>query len=369
MALSTRTCSLQRHPEILRRSKLGERAPTNTRLVTVFGIDNPFTTTDERYHREFLGNVRLKLQTSDKAWKSLADASIDSVGDQLTTAGGKQDSFLLIDVVRITVFRTVMTKFFPDVPKPTNKVIKSVTSKINDLWVASKSSEGLHEALVTKGKEALLDQLREVFLIADNQSVEGRDNPLNILLPAYETLWRIVFRLFLEVRFRSNDVEIHEYMQLCHSFFDHPNYASLEDHRSSFVSLAHIVKEGLRLYPPTRTIYRQIAGRKERVGVETLQRNSQYWGSDALKFYPSRFVEMRLSSKVPYLPFGAGSFECPAKNNFGPVMIGVLLSSLVLGVGREYRLSGPRAEDMLTGNAPLENGRVAYEELFLQRFE
>lgn len=63
-----------------------------------------------------------------------------------------------------------------------------------------------------KGKEVLLDQLREVFLVLDDQSIEGKDNPLKILIPAYETLWRIVFRLSPEIRFCSTDVERHEYM-------------------------------------------------------------------------------------------------------------------------------------------------------------
>lgn len=78
---------------------------------------------------------------------------------------------------------------------------------------------------------------------------------------------------------------------------------------------------------------------------------------------------VRLSSRVPYLPFGAGNFECPTKNNFGRVMIGIMVSTLMLGVGKEYRLSGPGAKDVLTGNAPLESGRIAYEELLLQKFE
>ncbi|KAE8450813.1 hypothetical protein EG329_005726 [Mollisiaceae sp. DMI_Dod_QoI] len=384
--MSAKSCAIQQYQAPLRRSTLEERAMPNQRLVRVFGIDNAFTTTNTNYYRSFVTKVRLELRTSNDDWRYLAGITFESIGHRLSDVEDRQASFVLVDFVQIVVFRAVMFKFFSSVPMPSDEDIKSITSKINTLWIASKNQEEPLGASMEKEKEGLLLQLRDLFHIPQDQRIEGPHNPLNILLPAYETLWRIVLRLLIEVRFRNTEEEYSHNNLLFEAFlsnpsprtFDkeeflsfsvknivNPNPRILDKKGRTRISVHHIVNEGLRLYPPTRRIYRQMSDEKVSVDVENLQRNPEFWGLDASEFQPGRFDGMKLC-KMPFLPFGAGVFECPAKNTFGPMMIGILVSALTLRIGKQYRLSGEGVEDVTRNKVPLENGRKAYEDLLVE---
>lgn len=57
------------------------------------------------------------------------------------------------------------------------------------------------------------------------------------------------------------------------------------------MSVKHIVDEALRLYPPTRRIYRSLHnGCEIAVDVEFLHRDQKTWGEDAGVFDPKRWL-------------------------------------------------------------------------------
>lgn len=134
------------------------------------------------------------------------------------------------------------------------------------------------------------------------------------------------------------------------------------------VSIKGIVAEGLRLYPPTKRIYRQMETEEVAVDIEYLHRNIDEWGDDALEFVPSRWATSATEGveKRGYIPFGAGRFECPARPHFWPFTIGILVGVLMAKFGDEYEFVDDDNE--LEGRQlPLDNGRDAYVGLKLRK--
>lgn len=69
------------------------------------------------------------------------------------------------------------------------------------------------------------------------------------------------------------------------------------------------------------------------------------------------------------MPFGGKPFGCPAKQEFAPMMIGVLVGVLVEGVDGEWKLGGGADGDMkgFGDGEVLDNGRGAFEGLRIYR--
>jgi hypothetical protein len=263
-----------------------------------------------------------------------------------------------------------MRQFFPAVAVASEEDVKTITSLINSLWLTSKqehdhpSSAAISE--FEKEKIELTDAIHEVFGVP----AEERGNPLNILIPAYETLWRIVLRPFFETRFRS--AVRSDLIHIIRLFIQNPShYCFEESDYSSNISVKHLVNESLGLYPPTWRIYRRMSlgdsasGECLGVDVEALHRQESIWGNNALEWDPKRWVN-KLKANKAFMPFGMGSFECPAKGSFGPKMVGVLAGILVLGfldkdrlrweVADEEETEGP--EEIFGGvGVPLQGGR------------
>jgi hypothetical protein len=378
--VSQESTSIVDHQKLLQKSSLEERAAPNQRLVRVFGVDNAFTTTDKDYHKKFVTDARLKLPTSGNEWKIITDTVLKDIRQYLDQSENRPGPTNLVNLVQITVFRAVMLKFFPEVLALSDKDIRSITSQINSLWIASKNETYLQSNTLIADRIELFLNLRRIFGEQHNEDFDDKKSPLNILLPAYETLWRIVLRLFLEVRFRSTETEYLQYIHLFKAFLTQPDrlfdfYPPLQPCANSWdavetaynaqhhrVSMKDIVNEGLRLYPPTRRIYRQVGDEKIAVDVEALHRDPTSWGDDALEFRPSRFpgIKPRATS---YLPFGSGNFECPAKSSFAPIFIGVIVAALTMEVGQDYQLVGKELREVVDGKELLGNGRNALGDL------
>jgi hypothetical protein len=64
------------------------------------------------------------------------------------------------------------------------------------------------------------------------------------------------------------------------------------------------------------------------------------------------------------MPFGAGTFECPAKK-FGPLLIGIMVAALLSVEDGHFVMAGDGVEKKVS-DGPLENGRKACEGLKLR---
>jgi hypothetical protein len=180
-------------------------------------IDNPFTITDSEWHRIFVNRAKNLLRTHEHDWKFLATAESDVFQQSRST---QTPEILLVPIVQVLVFQVVMLKFFPTTRRPSMEGIEFITSRIDTLWIASKSC-GSNDStdMIVSTKLELEEKLQQVF---DADDIQGQENPLNILLPAYETMWRIVLRIFLEVRFRCMDEDRLTSTRLFKSFHESP---------------------------------------------------------------------------------------------------------------------------------------------------
>ena len=70
-----------------------------------------------------------------------------------------------------------------------------ITESINSLWIQSKGDAAPVESDKHQLNEALAQVLPEMELSSP------RKNPLNLIIPAYESLWRVVLSGFIQVTF------------------------------------------------------------------------------------------------------------------------------------------------------------------------
>lgn len=352
-------------------SKLEARAGPNQRLVEAFGIDNSFTTTDDSRCKEFRTKAEEALVSRTRdwaAWSSMAEVIVRNELEAVEELGRTEIRLVtLVQTLTLKIALHVLFKSEPDLVQ--NAAYESIAEDINEIWMSSKKRRNLDWSDSTD-----LHQLLEDILPPPTSSLVPQRNPLNLILPAYETLWRVVLRCFVEVVYRDpTSREAAGWREVLKDFLHDPTREQLDDASKLGVSAAWIAKESLRLYPPTRRVYRHYKlGSQERVitaaaDVETAQRDPAVWGSDAARFVPTRWrsINRARESRI-FMAFGARPFSCPAKENFGPRMIALLVAALSEGVGEGWHLVAYHTEDDLI-EGPMKTGRESYRTMYLRR--
>lgn len=326
------------------KSSLTTRALPNRRLIDAFGINNSFTTTNKKRHRAFSSQVAqyINPRPSDWAETSIFAASLLPPAHSTTLH--------LVPFIREYVLTVILYLFFPE-HQGTSKDIADLGALIISLWVASKCACPSAEM-----KAALRSTLCRVFPTIDP---EGDDSPLNILLPAYETLWRVVLRCFLEVQFRGSD----NWREALVRYAREPSMERFEMGWTEGSSVAFVVRETLRLYPPTKRVYRSTSeDTVAAADIEALQLDVDVWGADAGEFRPERWGQDGCGD---LMSFGAGWSVCPAGNMYAPRLIGILVGVLLEHVPGSAVQKTEREQDFVGEGGRLGNERAGYETLVL----
>ncbi|TKA64609.1 hypothetical protein B0A55_10298 [Friedmanniomyces simplex] len=357
-------------------SRSNSRTQPHERLVTAFGVDNCFTTSIRNDCIDFRTNVEGLLKKNDTEWAALAARVKAVVQDELTTS---RDHLRLFAVVQMITLKSMMHVLFGyDTSKhDVDNSMREIASCINKQWLRSKGTTEVRVEpnWVFKRQYGLLEALKEVL---PQKNVDDRkDNPLNSLLPGYETMWRVVLRCFTEVTARGHP-HGSEWCNIMQAFAETPTDGQLL-HISGIqtsTSASQIGKETLRLYPPTRRVYREYkttAGEVKTVAadIEACHRDPKTWAPDPLRFRPERWngMEQRDLEDPIFMPFSAKPYSCPAKRRipsympFGLGMIALLVGTLVKQTIGEWKMVGklPGIEE------PLDTEREAYSELWLER--
>ncbi|KAL8982058.1 MAG: hypothetical protein Q9205_003333 [Flavoplaca limonia] len=307
------------------------RAIPNQRLVRAFQIDNGFTTKDEDYGREFqkkaithIGDVTRGGWDRIGKWVQLtASATFEQYKDCKSTH---------LDVmIQVVTLKMVIFLFFDLQPDeiPDDQAAR-IARMINELWVQSKSE--------TPDLSSNFKPLEtELEGILGRWHQDKRSNPLNMILPAYETLWRVVLNCLIEVAFRPLADE--RWLSPLAAFAVDPNsktFNHIPEDAPGYTlssSVAFFIKEALRLYPPTRRIYRQVHlasdGKSYLVAadIEACHRQPEIWGGYAHQYRPARWRSVTEKQREAYMPFGGKPWVCPASSSFGPMMIGLLVAA------------------------------------------
>ena len=96
------------------------------------------------------------------------------------------------------------------------------------------------------------------------------------------------------------------------------------------------------------------------------------WGNDSWLFRPFRWSKIGNEARNAFVPFGSGTFVCPAKQNFGPRMFGVIVAALAAHItahGWKLKLcvGGPNGGEELEHEEPLVSDRNNYEWIEISR--
>lgn len=385
-----------------RMTLLETRAGPNMRLAENFGIENAFTTIDQGYHKEFKTKITKALKTSDQEWQRLWTSSKEIARNHVARQESKAN-IPFVSLVQSVVFKVVMLKFFPrDSKIDEDAAIANITRLINTIWMNSKRSRKLDSAggllstwkkilmrylsldSVTRNLAALKKNLAYVLPGSAGVWEDPRKNPLNIILPTYETLWRVVFHCAIEVLFRHQDRN--SLWKACITklgqTLDNNGEFSISADPERRLCMLDIANEALRLYPPTKRIYRWEQQESPHgtldeypelcaADIEAVHRDVQIWGPDALQFDPGRWSRSSADEQKRmmehFLPFGYGSLSCPARGDFAPKLIGLIVVVLVQELEGRFDCVADLEEDRIDGVEPLKVERNSYDTLKLRR--
>jgi hypothetical protein len=151
------------------------------------------------------------------------------------------------------------------------------------------------------------------------------------------------------------------------------------------VTPVDIAREILRLYPPTRHVYRDFSGEVARADIEGCHHSELLGGDDPLVFRPERWQEICreerkvqgcgrqavknlkvAEEKLGFMPFAYWcTADGPETAGFGYKMITLLVAVLCRDLGKEYPLKDPesvRGRD----EGPLDSKGTAYEQLIVE---
>jgi hypothetical protein len=357
---------IKRHRDILSMAsfkgvdKVSIRSTPNARLQRVFDIDNIFTASTLERARRFKTEASHVLvrashwngQTKTDDWTSLIALMDRTIVYDIQRLGS---TFHLDTLVRNVTLRLSIEYLFAGQVQHDldNFPIESIATAINLLWIDSKNITDLTAPLsddVAQRKDQLFADLQQMITFDPTDSTQ---NPLNLILPAYETMWRVVKMGFLELYLRDDlhkDSAAQVWIETLQAYKDGTVSFSLKDNSSKFCA-KDVVKEILRLYPPARHVYRRYPGdEKDKIAdIEMCQRLKPLGGEDPLVFRPERWMQIRKEFErvkmdemgrvqklgayefdLGFMPFGEA---CPAgfrgTGAFGFKMVALLVVALV----------------------------------------
>lgn len=254
-------------------------------------------------------------------------------------------------------------------------LILKLARGVNEQWIKSKERvvPGETPEWEFERQASLKAVAKEVFPEWDGNDIE---NPFNIILPGYETMWRVVLRSVLEVASTRHPAATTDaWKERLASFIQNPTRGQLQNQKNDAgLTVEHLSFEVLRLYPPTRHVARlqqDLKGDGERIQtakIEEMHHTEPVWNPDPLTFRPERWTTLDGMDQTGYMRFGCRPFNCPAKEHrkveipFGVTMIAVLTACFIEAMVGEWRLG---EEGIPPISKPLCNGRTSYAEVTL----
>jgi hypothetical protein len=254
----------------------GARVGPNQRLKIAFGIDNAFTNPNNTAKNVFGANtmklmrgaIKLDKENTTGDWSDMRTYTMNCRKEYLQRASNS-GCLNLSELVQFVTLKVSLYYLFPGEASNTDDTFKDMVyigHRINELWIASKTTEAgrprwadekeLHDALqrVTTripsnsppdtslaahaaphqtGQYAVTSVLGYIWGCVEwikdwllGRTTEREDNtltndthatpdpeipsrnPMNLILPAYETMWRAVMRCFLEIRSATQETDL-----------------------------------------------------------------------------------------------------------------------------------------------------------------
>ncbi|KAH0261127.1 hypothetical protein KCU91_g14208, partial [Aureobasidium melanogenum] len=345
-------------------SALEARTRPNQRLKLAFGIDSCFTSSDERSCKNLSASVERLLYVAEKDWVNFATTARETAKEALDS--GNEDTASLFGVVQLLTLETMMRVLWPerDPKQTTNEQIATLAHEVNLQWLRSKECiNSDNPSWLFDQQTSLKDAVKAVFPNWNEE--KSMKNPCNLILRGYETMWRVVLRCFVEVKARNHD-HAGYWGDVLQNFCEEPTRRQLEAQAPQpgpKVAAIHVAKEALRLYPPTRRIYREhrdFSNQKTNVSadVEAMQRDSDVWKDQPNIFSPTIWI-----GKEEGYDEGYAKRWRNVPMPLGLSMIALLVGTLIEATDAKWEIHG----DFPDKNWPLDTDREAYGAAVLRK--
>ncbi|KAK1830714.1 hypothetical protein QBC39DRAFT_260213 [Podospora conica] len=303
-------------------TRLELRAQANARLVRAFGITNSLTTssidTNQQFHDKATRLINQASQDPDR-WTRLYSLAEGLLKQDVVHTRLAAKPLGLADCVRRMCLAVVLVDNFGDegIVHEKGGLLGEIAARVNEVWVKSKCDVGGEG-----GRDEGLEEMIGGLGLRDNKG-QGEllrvEEILGIIMPQYETLWRVVLLTFVTAFHRQARKENAERVK---------GVPGCLGKKGTEEEALKVAQEGLRLYPSNKRIYRARGiGMEGQVSadVEACHRNVVIWGFDALQFRPERFDRLSDLQSKAYFPYSMGKHKCPAYRVFGNRMITMLV--------------------------------------------
>lgn len=315
------------------------------------GLSNTFVSPDLAVHKQFTMRVRELIKTPQARWTDFRDLTTQAIYAELAGSESGAQGRLFDRFVQCVTLRVVLVGIMGvniAVDSLDGESIIVVVDGITKLWSLSKKPGASSRKLLMKVK------LHLRRLVPDEDTFP---NPLNFVVPAWETLWRVVATA---IAYTHDDPRLR---RLFLELYVNPKEEVFRAEGRDGVSVKGVVDETMRLHPPSRHISRM----RPRLGwswvpgvlldameqlwpgaqfqrgyadVEEIQRSS-VWGDDAHVFDPTRHSTNRLwegQAETMSFSFGYGPLRCVAAS-WAPMAVAVISASIFDFLeGGEYTL-------------------------------
>ncbi|EIW85663.1 hypothetical protein CONPUDRAFT_80162, partial [Coniophora puteana RWD-64-598 SS2] len=177
------------------------------------------------------------------------------------------------------------------------------------------------------------EQLQRVHSILRQWLHERYEDPLDYIMPAYETIWSVVASTVAMVYDQD------DYKSAFLDFGENPTPRQFEAPRQGgrMPSAEAVVMEMLRMHPPNRQIYREtllvswpFTVSVVRIADINVAQRSRAWGDNSNVFDPSRegLTQGQQSEERPMLAFGHGRLKCLGAR-WAPIAVGVIVAKVL----------------------------------------
>ncbi|KAJ3777308.1 hypothetical protein FB446DRAFT_660264, partial [Lentinula raphanica] len=355
-------------PKLSIHNLLSSRFLANQRLLHTFNLSNTFVSPDLRTHHMFVGRMKdlIRAQSRHGHWGAFLHVARQAVESELDhCAKGRETppSRSFAELVQIVTFKTILIGLLdPDRDMETidTEDVRVSATLITKLWAMSKMkksgsvpsaappSDDTSTTPIIDELATLNHHLRQLL-----PDLDKYPNPVDFIIPTWETLWRLVATSLAHV------YDQEEYRRSFQELLENPTPERFSTAQVT-PRTCWIINETLRLHPPSRHISRSFSIeqhplrqflhgllpkftrdifsldrcpiRSEVAAIEVVHLSTEIWGTDALKFNPKRWGEYTGSANVPTLfAFGYGPLMCIGKN-WAPMAAALIVGAILEGV-------------------------------------
>ncbi|KAJ7084873.1 hypothetical protein B0H15DRAFT_923543 [Mycena belliarum] len=322
-------------PDTPKDTLLRSRASANARLVGAFHLTNTFVSPDPAVNSAFRTQSSRLLQAAQRDWRQFSDIALQAVEMALPDRRLNSPFDGFVATVTLSTIIVGLLEPHADIAALAANDLEIVSNLITHIWILSKKPEPIPPQLLQK----LNDHLRH--LIPDQLVYP---NPLDFVIPTWETLWRVVAAALVHIH---RDVIASEAFR---DLIENPSFVQFRASRLARTSpsVEDYILETLRLDPPVRHMARKtvrqsklteflprfLAGSippqefTEVADIESAQR-SAFWGDHPETFEAARFrLDSESVSSGDLLAFGCGPLKCVA-SQWAPMAVAVIVGAIL----------------------------------------